>query len=72
MKRLIFLLIPLVTIPAALGKVSAGARRADGITPLEYQDIMVGTRLTIIVDSNVAEYWYGGFLIVEKFSKDLN
>jgi hypothetical protein len=27
---------------------------------------MVGTKLTIIVDSNVAEYWYGGVLIIEE------
>ena len=70
MKRLILLLLLLGTTSAALGKVSVRAYRADGITQLEYQDIMVGTKLTIIVDSNVAEEWYGGALGIEGTDTD--
>ena len=47
----------------AFGEVSARVCLADGNTPSEYQDIMVGTKLTIIVDSNVAEYWSGSLII---------
>jgi len=50
--------------------------RADGNTPLEptevnisitkYPDIMIRTKLTFVVDSNVAEYWYSGALVLEE------
>jgi hypothetical protein len=53
--------------PAARGIVKTTVYRADGTTPLEltdpnnyiYRDIMVGTKLTLIVDSNVGGlgYW---------------
>jgi hypothetical protein len=54
----------------AIGEVSTRVCLADGETPLEladpnipfvYRDIMVGTKLTIIVSSDVAEYWGDGF-----------
>lgn len=54
----------------ALGKVSTRVCLSDGNTPLEladpcipnvYRDIMVGTKLTIIVSSDVNEYWGDGF-----------
>lgn len=75
-RKMVFLLRVIVTkqILAALflcmGSVAAGGVstrvcRADGNTPLEYTDIMVGTRLTMIVSSNVAEYWWGGALLIE-------
>jgi hypothetical protein len=56
----------------AMGEVSTKVCLADSNTPLEladpnipfvYQDIMVGTKLTIIVDSNIAEPWDGGLFI---------
>lgn len=56
----------------AIGQVSANVCRADGITPLEpadpnipfvYSDIMVGTRLTIIISSAAAGYWGGDLAI---------
>jgi len=56
-----------------MGKVSTRVCLADANTPLEladpnipfvYRNIMVGTRLTIIVDSNIAGFWEGGLFIV--------
>jgi len=58
----------------ATGEVSVRVCLADGKTPLLpvdpnfphiYPDIMVGTKLTIIVDSNVAEDWWGGLAVVD-------
>jgi hypothetical protein len=76
MKKITILLLFLSMTLPILGAVSTRVYLADGNTPLEpievnlpiikYPDIMVGTKLTVIVDSNVAEYWYGGVLSVEK------
>jgi hypothetical protein len=75
MKKITILLLFFCMTSPAWGAVSTRVCLSDGNTPLEladpcipfvYRDVMVGTKLTIIVDSNVAEYWYGGFLIVEK------
>jgi len=58
----------------AAGEVSTRVCLADGNTPIPpvdpnfphvYPDIMVGTRLTIIVDSNVAEYWSGDLAVAD-------
>jgi len=72
MKKLTILALFLGMTSMAMGEVSTRVCLADGNTPLEladpnipfvYRDIMVGTRLTIIVDSNVAEDWSGGLFI---------
>jgi hypothetical protein len=74
MKKIAILLLFLSMTSPILGVVSPRVCLSDGNTPLEladpcipfvYRDVMVGTRLTIIVDSNVAEYWYGGALVTE-------
>jgi len=74
MKRLILLAIFLGMTSVAAGEVSVRVCLADGNTPLPpvdpnfphvYPDIMVGTKLTIIVDSNVAEEWGGGLAVVD-------
>jgi len=68
------LLVPfLCMVSVASGEVSTRVCFADGNTPflpvdsnlpiIEYPDIMVGTKLTIIVDSNVAEDWSGCLII---------
>jgi len=50
----------------AAGEVSTRVCLADGNTPLEYTDIMVGTKLTMIVSSDVAQDWFaGGALVIE-------
>jgi len=72
MKTLTILALFLGMTSMAMGEVSARVCLADSNTPLEladpnipfvYQDIMVGTKLTIIVDSNDAEQWDGGLFI---------
>jgi hypothetical protein len=58
MKTLIILLV-FCMVQSAMGKVSTRICKSDGNTPLEYWDIMVGTKLTIFVDSNSATNWDG-------------
>jgi hypothetical protein len=71
MKNLTTVVILLTFSSIAAGEVSTRVCLADANTPLEladpnvltepnvfvYRDIMVGTKLTIIVDSNIAEPW---------------
>jgi len=73
MKKLTILALFLGMTSVAMGEVSTRVCLADSNTPLEladpnipfvYRDIMVGTKLTIIVDSNTAGYWGGGLFIV--------
>lgn len=73
MKKLMLLVPFLCMLPVATGEVSTRVCFADGNTPflpvdsnlpiIEYPDIMVGTKLTIIVDSNAADYWSGSLAI---------
>ena len=72
MKTLTILALFLGMASTAMGEVSTRVCLADSNTPLEladpnipfvYRDIMVGTELTIIVDSNIAEHWDGGLFI---------
>jgi hypothetical protein len=75
MKKMIILLLSLSITSTAPAAVSAKVCRHDGITPLEladpctpdiYRDVMVGTKLTVLVSSDVNEYWYGGALGVSE------
>lgn len=73
MKKLMLFVPFLCMVSVATGKVSTRVCVADGNTPflpvdinlpiIKYPDIMVGTKLTIIVDSNVAEDWIGALVI---------
>ncbi|KKM13529.1 hypothetical protein LCGC14_1715310 [marine sediment metagenome] len=49
--------------PIALGKGRLRVCEADGITPFNGREIMVGTRLTFIVSSDQSGYWSGGLFI---------
>jgi hypothetical protein len=77
MKKLALLILILGIPSVAVGEVSIRVCLADGNTPFlpiepnshVYPDIMVGTWLTFIVDSNVAEYWWGG-LVTEDANMD--
>jgi hypothetical protein len=69
----ILLVISFSIAQVALGKVSTEVYLADGNTPLEladpnipfvYRDIMVGTKLTIIVSSDANDYWGGDLAII--------
>ncbi len=73
MKKLTVLALFLGMTSMAMGEVSTRVCLADSNTPLEledpnipfiYRDIMVGTKLTIIVESNIAGFWEGGLFIV--------
>ena len=69
----------MAVVSAAMAEVRSRVCLYDANTPFTpldanyphvvYPDIMVGTRLTIIVDSNVAEYWSGA-LIIEDANMD--
>ncbi len=49
--------------PIALGESRFRVCEADGITPFNGREIMVGTRLTFIVSSDQSVYWSGGLFI---------
>jgi len=58
--------------PITMGEVSATVYLSDANTPLEwadpnvpfvYRDIMVGTKLTIIVSSDANDSWSGGLVV---------
>jgi hypothetical protein len=68
MRKLVVLAIIAALVPAAGAKVWTTVYRCDGVTPLlavdpnqptTYGDIMVGTRLVIVVSSDQGEYWWG-------------
>lgn len=79
MKKLALLILIFGIPSVAAREVSTRVCLANGYTPLPladpniphiYRDIMVGTRLTIIIDSNVAENWSGGRLTIEDANMD--
>lgn len=70
MKRLILLTLFFCTAQVAVGEVSTRVCRADGNTPLEYQEIMVGTELTIIVSSDANADSYPVDLFIEGPNRD--
>jgi len=73
MKKLILLIIILGVAPIVIGEVSTRVYLADCSTPfqpldanlpvIEYPDIMVGTKLTIIISSDANDYWVGDLFI---------
>jgi hypothetical protein len=72
MKNLAVFGLFLALSSVAAAEVSTRVCLADGNTPLEwadpnvpfvYRDIMVGTKLTIIVSSDMPEFWSGGLYI---------
>ena len=81
MKYLTTVVLLLAISSIATGKVSTRVCLADANTPLEladpnlqtdpnvfvYRDIMVGTKLTIIVDSNIPGSWSGGLFIAGSY-----
>jgi len=46
-----------------LADISVDVYEADGNTPFDDRDIMVGEKLTIIVSSDANDYWSGGLFI---------
>lgn len=79
MKKLLVILFFCVTASVAVAKVSTRVSMADGNTPLEladpnvplvYRDIMAGTQLTIIVDSNLSQIWRVSSLAIVDANRD--
>jgi hypothetical protein len=71
-RKLSVLVLVMLVAPMAWAKVWTTVYRCDEKTPLAvvdsngpivYRDIMVGTRLAIVVSSDTAEYWLGGLLL---------
>lgn len=68
MKKITILLLLLSMTSPMLGAVFTRVCEADGKTPFDGRDIMVGTKLTLIVWSDESEPWgdYGGGLAIEE------
>jgi hypothetical protein len=67
MKKIILFWVLSGIASAAMGKVLSRICEADGNTPFDGRDIMVGTRLTIIVSSDANEQWDGGLYITDPY-----
>ncbi len=65
MKKVTVLVLSLCMISAAFGEISANIRLPDGNTLPEPAEIMVGTTLSIVVDSNDTEYWSGALALMD-------
>ncbi len=72
MNRLFVLVLAAALTPKATAKVWVTVYQPDGKTPLAvvdanypdvYRDIMVGTRLALVVSSDRSEYWLGTLLL---------
>ncbi|MCK4628775.1 MAG: hypothetical protein KAT56_07205, partial [Sedimentisphaerales bacterium] len=63
MKKWAFLLLVIFGVAIVKGEVTVNVYEADGVTPFVDRDIMVGTKLTIIVSSDDDGYWSGGLFI---------
>ena len=63
MKKLLALILTLGIVPIAAGQIVLKVCEADGETPFDGRDIIIGTRLTIIVSSDCNDYWSGGLFI---------
>ena len=63
MRTLYFVCVCLSMCVAGWGQVSMKIYEADGVTPFDYRDIMVGTELTVVVESTSAMSWCGGIFI---------
>ncbi len=65
MKKLVLLFLFFCTTSVSFGEVSVRVCQADGNTPFEYRDIMVGTKLTLIISSDVVAPWDGALFIAD-------
>jgi hypothetical protein len=72
MKKLLVPALVAALTPVAAGKAWVTVYQHDGKTPLAavdadhpnvFREIMVGTRLTLVVSSDSNEYWLGGLLL---------
>ncbi|MHC4423810.1 MAG: hypothetical protein ACYSWR_03965 [Planctomycetota bacterium] len=67
MKKLVTLILSFGIVPIAAGQVTLKVYEADEVTPFDCNDdIMVGTRLTLIVSSDSNNTWSGGLFIADQ------
>jgi hypothetical protein len=62
-KKLLVLTLALCVVQITTAQVTLKVFEADGVTPFDGHDIMVGYRLTLIVSSDTYDYWSGGLFI---------
>jgi hypothetical protein len=62
-KKLLVLILTLGMVSITAAQVALKVCEADDITPFDGRDIMVGTKLTLIVCSDANDYWSGGLFI---------
>ena len=58
-----FLVVPTGIIPPVLGQVIVEVREADGNTPFDGRNVIVNTKLTLVVRSDSNDYFSGGLFI---------
>ncbi len=78
MRRSLLPLLVVLFAPMAPARVWTTVYRCDGTTPLAavdpnhptvYRDIMVGTRLVIVISSDQGVYWWGGLMLSQDEAK---
>lgn len=62
-RKLLILILALGVVPIATAQVALRVYEADGITPFDGSDIMVGSKVALIVSSDANDYWSGGLFI---------
>jgi hypothetical protein len=62
-KKLLVLILALGVVQIATAQIALRVCEADGVTPFDGHDIMVGSKLTLIVSSDTDDYWSGGLFI---------
>jgi len=65
-KKLLALILVLGMLPIAKGQITLEVCEADGETLFDCNDVMVGTKLTLIVSSDSNDYWSGGLFIKDE------
>lgn len=62
-RKLVFLLLLINLLSGVKASVSVNVCEADGVTPFDGRDIMVGSELTIVITGDTTDYWGGGMFI---------
>jgi len=62
-KKLLVLVLTLAIVQIVVAQVTLKVCEADGVTPLDGSDIMVGSKVALIVSSDANDYWSGGLFI---------
>ena len=63
MRKLLVLIFTVAIVPLTMGDIILEIFEADGETAFNNRDIMVGTKLTLLISSDSNDYWSGGLFI---------